>query len=820
MMEQGAGSGVLGNFGSRLAAAALSGLLLLLACVNLLSGCLDRPVAETRPATSNIFVDEIVQASVDKIDLLFMIDNSASMADKQEILKSAVPVLLNRLTSPICVDEMGVTHGNFALGKCAVGKPEFQPVADIHVGIVTSSLGSHGGQVCASGKPGETPNDRAHLLGTVRSAGSNPEPSLMFDAAKTWNNSGFLAWDPDQKDQPVPGERAPDKFKGAFQDMIAAAGENGCGFEASLESWYRFLIDPEPPASVTKDASASPKTVRGSQLVIHADGSSTCEGCDQELLAQRKAFLRPDSLVLIVMLSDENDCSIRDDGQGWLVGTTSSGPSSYHLPRAAEACQRDANDPCCRSCGVTEAAPPAGCQALSVDPGCVGTEAQSDEVRDATSLRCFEQKRRFGIDLLYPTSRYVEGLTSPILTLQSDGKTKVTNPLFDSGTSGKSPRSPSLVFLSGIVGVPWQDIADDTSLTGPGLTYLNASELVSRGRWSVLLGDPKAQPPVPPSDPFMIESPLARPGKNPITMDAIMPASSTSQTASPINGHEQNLPKQDDLQYACTFALTTERPCPAGDTTCDCDATKAQASNTPLCRLKTADPPSYVQTFAKAYPGTRELQVLQALEAQAIVASICPKVRSADDPLSDPNYGYNPAVGAIIERLKSPLQGKCLPRALASQTAADGGPEVTGTGQVACQVIETRASGCDCNLPGRKAVSPESSAVLASIRSQLQVNGSCDVAGKPACDSFCQCEVRQESGADLTACQKNQDPEQPGYCYIDDPSSPAVANCPANQKRILRFADTPSNRIPANGAIAFIACLGAPLQSEASASAP
>ncbi len=25
--------------------------------------------------------------------------------------------------------------------------------------------------------------------------------------------------------------------------MIGGAGENGCGFESQLESWYRFLVD-------------------------------------------------------------------------------------------------------------------------------------------------------------------------------------------------------------------------------------------------------------------------------------------------------------------------------------------------------------------------------------------------------------------------------------------------------------------------------------------------------------------------------------------------------------------------------------------------
>src|SRR5688572_30066861 len=68
------------------------------------SACLDRPIGAPPPVTTNIFVDRITQTAIDKIDLLFMIDNSISMSDKQAILRAAVPDLVNRLVNPICVD--------------------------------------------------------------------------------------------------------------------------------------------------------------------------------------------------------------------------------------------------------------------------------------------------------------------------------------------------------------------------------------------------------------------------------------------------------------------------------------------------------------------------------------------------------------------------------------------------------------------------------------------------------------------------------------------------------------------------------------------
>src|SRR5882757_6281812 len=129
--------------------AGLAGLAVMVGGAAVTAGCLDRPVHPQDPKTSNVYVDEIRQTSVDKIDLLFMIDNSISMADKQAILADAVPLLVTRLVTPICVrsctkadncspaqEKDGIpTQGNAdATGKCGQGAPEFSPIKDIHVG--------------------------------------------------------------------------------------------------------------------------------------------------------------------------------------------------------------------------------------------------------------------------------------------------------------------------------------------------------------------------------------------------------------------------------------------------------------------------------------------------------------------------------------------------------------------------------------------------------------------------------------------------------------------------------------------------------------
>src|SRR5947209_4813360 len=107
-------------------------------------GCLTRPVVHQDPTTKENFTTTVRQQAVDKIDLLFDIDNSASMGDKQEYLKQAIPDLIKRLVQPNCVatdDPTKVVGQTDAMGACATGKPEFPPVHNMHIGVVTSALG-------------------------------------------------------------------------------------------------------------------------------------------------------------------------------------------------------------------------------------------------------------------------------------------------------------------------------------------------------------------------------------------------------------------------------------------------------------------------------------------------------------------------------------------------------------------------------------------------------------------------------------------------------------------------------------------------------
>jgi hypothetical protein len=568
------------------------------------------PGCQDPPATSN----------ARKVDLLVMIDNSRGMRDKQVVLADGIDELLGVFVNPRCLDADGAPVANqpaTSADPCPPGSQrEHDAVVDLQVGIITSSIGGHGSDACDN-TVFPTENDHAHLVSRADPSGSTQLP--------TWDDKGFLAWDPNQALAP-PGSCSPQALASDLDKMIDGVGEVGCGFEAPLESWYRFLVEPDPYDSIDVQ-----------------NGLAVLVGTDQILVAQRAAFVRPDSVLVVVMLTEENDCSTRDGGQFYLSNQifAPSTAEPFHLPKPRAACAVDPNDPCCRSCGQ-----PAG---LGCDTSQDDCSAPLSASEDALTLRCFDQKRRFGVDFLWPVDRYVDGLTSTVVADRHGNL--VQNPLFAQG------RSPSDVYLAGIIGVPWQDIARRDSSGAPDLVagldadgdavggMQSASELVANGVWDLILGNPAAY--VPPDDPLMVESIAPRTGQNPVTGDALAPPGA-GLLANPINGHEYSIPDNDDLQYACIFELPQPRDCTTTMDACEC---KSPSNDNPLCQAANGQFGT-TQYYAKAYPGRRQLQLLEAVGNQAIVGSICPA------PVADPASsarGYRPTFAALAEAVRASL---------------------------------------------------------------------------------------------------------------------------------------------------------------------
>lgn len=748
-----------------LAVTALSSLSLL--------GCLERELGLQGPRTTSLISEQLNQAPPSKLDLLLVVDNSTSMADKQEVMAAAIPDLIRSLVEPPCVDAQGLRVAALEDGRCPTGSnPEFEALRDLQVGVITTSLGGAGGET-EFGCINESAEDMAHLLPTRPRAAHIP------------SDGGVLSW-----------KAGADL--GAFIENVGAlvtlAGEDGCGQEATLEAWYRFLIDPTPYTGLVRTACSEADDERAcAERRVGSDGKPAI---DAELLAQRAKFLRPDSLVAIVMLSDENDCSLREHRQAWTIADVDL------MWRGTAACEADPNAECCMPCATM--AYPAACPtepsqgdaSKPVPLGCAATQGFHEPLLEHPNLRCFDQKRRFGVDLLQPLARYTNALTAPELCANTAigapgdcaADERFVNPLF--AERGLGERTSSDVFLVGILGVPWQDIAVSPN-PAERLKYLPAvgTQTQPGVNWSWLL-------PSETQDPLMREAVEPRTGSNPAT-GAALAAAGSNRYANPINGHEHANVARDELQYACIFPLPGGgREC-SGDGNelgCDCNDFDLTEEGNPLCQ---AEDNSFVGTqyFAKAYPGLRQLQVLNGVGDSAVVASICAKQMTDLEAL---DYGYRPTMQAVVDKLKTKLTDLCFGRELSTDE----------TGVTNCRVIEMLPSEAACACEGTRR--DASDLVLESVRQVLLQKEMCTSAAE--CAKICGCEITQVApGANggLNSCQTDAHTEDDGWCYVDATKGAAsaqlVANCSDDAQQSVRFV---GDGVPLEGSVTFLACQG------------
>jgi hypothetical protein len=645
---------------------------------------------------------------VNKVDLLFMIDNSASMGDKQAYLNAAIPDLVSRLVTPNCLDDTTQavvgpsTIDSSGVAQCPSGSTlEFPAVHDMHIGIVSSSLGPRlGDQDPADGSGGvclptatisingatlnNHNDDQGHLI--VRSS----DPTLAVTAAPTEVpladgatgtpgavGSGFLAWFPNNPANTgsagtgVFPETSSTQLISDFSDLIAGVHEYGCGIESQLESWYRFLIQPDPYASLT---------------LINSKGAWV--GVDTTIIQERHDFLRPDSLVAIVDLTDEDDSEIdvrSIGGQGYLFMST-----KFYPPHGTSECAANPADPNCTSCQLL--ADP------SSDPAC-GTSAAPTNYNAPTdwgydlNLRHVHMQAKYGINPQFPIVRYQNGLASTMVPDRTGeyptsanglqvqnyvGTNDCTNPLYaatlPSGASlsanvatqeqasdattlcnlPKGSRTPGLVYFLHIGGVP----ASLLHVT-PGNPAANE---LSSADWAKILGNDPFNYDYTGIDPHMIESYQPRPGL------PTAPSAPAATNPDPISGYEwitnmgPHLDLNVDREYACIFQLTTPRDCskdstgaynvPSNGYSCDCSSTGLSAQElSPVCSPTTPT----TQLYAKAYPTIRELELAKLLGPQGIVASICPIDVADNTTGTDPLYGYRPAVSNLVDRMRPTL---------------------------------------------------------------------------------------------------------------------------------------------------------------------
>ena len=525
----------------------------------------------------------------DKVDLLLVVDNSLSMSDKQGNLARAIPELIKGLTSPDAASKR-------------------VPIESLHVGVITSSLGSHGTSACDPSVTNVHNDDHGHLLPRAGEGGGSgyqidPSGATVSATCPAAVAASPISWVFDATKDPgamFVADSGATKSQVAASCVVESAQEDGCGYEETLESTYHFLADPAPYQS------ALVKCTFG----VSGDACGTnrieVKGLDTALVAQRKAFLRDDSYLVVVVLSDENDSSLKPAQLNWLPF----GYGAGQMQRGWKACETIPDDfePetaseydllhtkfDCFSCFENTADPRGNCSVpwakdkLNADP-------------DGRNLRAFHQLQRYGYSFLWGRRRYVDAFTRAI-AIGSDG-VAAPNPIFAGG------RPFGNVLFVTIVGVPNALVAD---VTGKPKS-LDAAD------WEKIVS-----PDLGKRDPHMIESIAPRTAYG-------IKRYAGDRTIDPINGGDRDIPDGDDLQYACIAKRATAA------TGNECFGTTPEASN-PLCSAGGKQP------YFKAYPGLRHLRVVHDLGALGMAASIC-------------NDSLSPVMQAIVDRMQPGLKAR------------------------------------------------------------------------------------------------------------------------------------------------------------------
>ena len=786
------------------------------AVLGLVGGCLTRPVEATDPITKTNFITSIATGTIDKVDILFDIDNSASMGDKQAYLAKAIPDLLTRLVQPNCINPttMAITGQAGLDGNCSdgVSNAEFPPVHNMHIGIVSSSLGPRLGNQCQPDATQMTPqgtiprhnDDQGHLLNrtadpnnlttyTEGVLGDAPSPDNFLDwfppGSVNPSNMGVTPTGP----KPVTD---PTTLNSDFQQLVVGVHQFGCGVESQLESWYRFLIQPDPYASL-KTVTQGPRTV--AQWV----------GVDTTILQQRADFLRPDSLVAVIVLTDENDSEVDVRSFGGTAWNFMTSPG-FNPPRGTSVCLTNPGDPGCTSCAFKKNQGDSQCQMNG------GVYTDGHDWGYDLNLRHVHEKQKYGVSVQFPIQRYVLGLTSQRIP-NRDGEypsgatsyqgldknnLKCVNPLYaaklptSGGQSNWNPsasdlcnltpgtRKSNLVFYAHIGGVPHQLLQ-----TNPKDPDSAQKDSLSDDDWTLILGKDPENYDYTGIDPHMVEDYQPRTGVPvPSNGFAVSPATSPEGT-DPISGREwitnsamaEHRGVLVDREYACTFKLDMARDCSDSATTadqtlqdsCDCQPPNPNTgtfSPSQVPAVCNSDMPTN-QDSAKTYPTIRELELARYLGKvnganEGIISSLCP-IHTKDqspDGKSDQLFGYRPAMNAIINKLKSALSNQCLPQRLSIDPKSNTVPcLILGTfpGPAGSNGV---ASTCE-KVNGGAYVTPEAP-ILKEFKDDLHAqwetsggpgNGSID----PSTNLIC--EVRQLPPNQICNTKSSDN----GWCYIE-----------------------------------------------------
>jgi hypothetical protein len=259
-------------------------------------GCPGQELAPLGPCTVSAVSERVDQAGVSDVDLLFMIDNSGSMASEQLKIAKELPRLVQVLVSgDRCA---GGNEDNCELTDQTEPKRRFTAVKRLHLGVVSSNMGGM-----------DNPAGTQAAIKSCQGLGDDGVLLHSTEVAETGVIAGrqefqdyeqgevvlepqpdcALGEQPDYQEFDVANMDDPQEVADKFR-CVASLGVRGCPFEQQLEAVWKAL---------------APSEGDGPNYEF-LGGNGHGEDTD---------FLRADAILAIIQVTDEEDCSITTDGK-------------------------------------------------------------------------------------------------------------------------------------------------------------------------------------------------------------------------------------------------------------------------------------------------------------------------------------------------------------------------------------------------------------------------------------------------------------------------------------------------------------------------
>ncbi|MEY4509912.1 MAG: hypothetical protein RLZZ450_2034 [Pseudomonadota bacterium] len=256
-------------------------------------GCPSQDLAALNPCTVSAASIRVDQGGISKVDLLFVIDNSNSMASEQVKIAEELPRLLSVLTNG---DRYFGREDQVPAGLADKDR-FFTKASSLHIGVVSSSM-----HVMDELPSGSNTGVGACILddddGKLRSStevAANGISVGMTQLVPPSTDCGELGAQPRYQDFEAGKEPSAEEVASAFA-CVSRLGIAGCPFEQQLEAMWKAVA---PSDGDDPDLHTFLHDARG-----RGDPSGFNHG-----------FVREDAILAVIQVSDEEDCSINEEGK-------------------------------------------------------------------------------------------------------------------------------------------------------------------------------------------------------------------------------------------------------------------------------------------------------------------------------------------------------------------------------------------------------------------------------------------------------------------------------------------------------------------------